>query len=776
MVWLPVAALALGVGGGMPVVSAVEPPSAVQPQSPEVEAIIKQLEAKAAAMEGTWTITFGRQGHSRDPLETLLQGGAPGASGLPLKPLLQMLANCCTAMAPTCFRCPEALRFQMDTVLGGNVYGADGGWLVLLANLQPRLFLQNLGGLAKVGEETIDGVKLVHLQGDLAKNSPALAKTKWSSYLPPLPVVDVYVDPGKTTIARLELHSKQQPVRQMVVGGWEAIGSSSTWPKSVTGRVIIAGPVGAKDADKPMVLQVQGFASGETKPLEEVQRQITAAPFFATPEPAIRPAAHYRSVLAQHPESLSDRVALTQALLVDSQTDLAEAMAQWKQVETSLADPKVRGPLTQTLAPYGASAVRWMEPRVIRSQAAASIALMGRLQEQLDDPHFATVAPAVQHVWQALHETPETRALVKSMDGPLLERFVRTGGIYVFRTLVKMSNHDKLDAALIEPALDSVLRTALPKTGFAESPLACLVLASITEDDLQRAKRYLSAPVWPEGIPKNERQVPGLLRQSIELAQQLRDGRDAALGPAIDAFQAFGQGAAANDTHDGFYGRWLLTNSAERLLQARMADGKAPQPVDLMTATVARAGAAEYWKQIIDSLVGQNLQKPQFLVGKIGPLVSGYGQTFKATKFAFSIWEAAGSDRTLRKEYIALSLDYYGRALAAATDDASRVKVILGIGQDYMALRQFDRATQAIEGSRQLVHDAEQLKKLTDAVTRIQQQRDQVARNEVAEAAKVQQARQQGQIEFLQTRRQEAVMQGRSTEDIKAIDDLFTNK
>lgn len=304
---------------------AAEPASvAVRQQSPDVEAIIKELETKATLGQGTWLVRSGRQDAPSESFETAINNGRWLWRSLEKSPA-KSAGYSLYCDGHDSYVLPDqaprtevqegqftdrGVRFQNDILHKGNFQDYRFSGYLIHLHLMPRQLLGSLGGLTVVGKETLDNIEYIHLKADpkddtLTKTDPAVQIRRSA-----MPVFDFYYQPQQKLIKRMVVTTGGSGgIRQeFTVQSTETYGTTERWPAQATIKTVVGSSNQIHEIEKPYLLAVEKFTSGDaTKALDSIAKQVAATPFFAPVIDGLRTPDFYRQSL-QVQDNLSDRV------------------------------------------------------------------------------------------------------------------------------------------------------------------------------------------------------------------------------------------------------------------------------------------------------------------------------------------------------------------------------------------------------------------------------------------------------------------------------------
>jgi len=726
----------------VPAFGAVPASVAVREQLPAVEQIIQQLETKAAGAVGTWTTRSGRSDAPAQAWTTGIDGRrwywrSDAAAPHPAAGMTLFNDGEDVCVLPYGVDLAQGggggIRFQYDTLRRFQVGDYLLGHYLLHMNLLPRQFIGALGGLSVVGEEELDGVKVVRLKSDpetdvVFKGDMAISHFYGAGKVS---AMDLYYDPARRAIVKVVIGGgKGGGELELVVTGWDALGTGETgggWPSKMVGRAVNASGGKASESGKAVLTSVEKYQSGKDSALEGVAKRVRDEVFFVTPYEGLRNASFYKKALGVQ-ENASDRVALAQASFI--LCDVVEGVKQWDLVDAKLRTPRERERLVRALGELSAGMLEQAVEK--KDQRQACVALIKRFNDDaLSEEQFRKVSGGVMSAWVRLRGIEDTRVAVGAMNGTLLPKLVRLGSVFTIETLMKLADASGEDATLINPVFRQIMDMPVPVGvggGDSGSSQHYLFLASIRQGNFERARSYLADLRWPPPqVPPHasssaQQQIVTLWQKTLPVAESVKGGNERSLEAAIGFYVEFGNEENAKDGRNSTYGKWLLTEAGKELLLKRMKEGQGGGAENVIVGSAkygGGTGSEAFWGTIVMAVAGGSVMDPNMLTQRVGPVLKAYGRIFEKPTFESEAWMRLAGSSEIRGKFLGVELSYLNKALVAAPDDAVRVKVILQIGNTYAAVREYEKGAAAVGALADMVTDEKQrsqIDKLTAAL------------------------------------------------------------
>ncbi len=730
---------------GRSALAAVPESVAVRQQSPDVEQIISQLEAKAAGATGTWTTKSARKDMPAEEWTTGISGNGKNggswywkseAKSPSLNEGLVLFNNGEDAYVLPYGKDNQlgGLRFQYDTLRSWPVGDYQMGYYLLHMNLLPRQFINGLGAVSLIGTETLEGVQVTHLRADpkLDKSSqhPSNLQRRMTTHDA---VFDLYYDPQKRAIIKLTATFPGLIRKDSQVTSWDDFGTSYQWPSKIEGRKVTLPPLipaalmdvwnllnYADDAstlrennsmENIFLMTVGKFTAGNIDLFEASNKQIEATGIFFTPPEALRNVSFYKQALVTQ-DNVNDLAALIEAHFLAG--EVAEGLEEWGKLEAETAAPQAKMRFTQAIAPLAANCLR--EASFGKQKQEACVILLKQLTERLDDQYFDQVALNLITVWNQLRTIPQTRAAVTSLTPALLPRVIHCRNILAQAALVNCAESHADNAILINPQIDIAFNNPVPKTGLEKSQQDFILLGAVRAHAFARAQRLLNAVQWDAAAATQQKQFVGTWASVVQAANSLQKGTDAVDG----AVKAYGACAKwGTESVDRIYAQQVLVDTSAAFVIGVDVQRSKRASLDLIKQNMSLAGADQYWSAVVTKASNDLLLDPSSLTAKISPLIHGVAETFRQSNFESSLWLQLAYDPRIRGQFLGLELEYANKALATATDDKMRTKVILMIGRIYAASREYKNGAQAIVGAREWVTDQTQIRQINEMVNRL---------------------------------------------------------
>jgi hypothetical protein len=725
--WLWAGLMLLGAGPAARLTAAVPESVAVRKQLPEVERIISALETKALGAQGTWSI---RTAPKDKPAESWSMSLGKSQKWLWRSEAVETSPNHGYLMVSEggdTFIVPHgtdhregAVRVQYDSVLKGGFPGDESfslGQFLVQMNLCPREFIGALGGLKIVGEEEIDGTKVVHLRADPQADAIFSVDPAFNEFtgLSPgghvRPVIDLYYDPAREAVAKVVVAPPGALGRELMVSGWDKFGTATDWPNQITGRRVAAVSGKTFTAGPLQITSVINFAPGADKAVDEAAASVKQL-VFATPLDSLRSVDFYEKSVKES-DVLTERIALAEAYF--SKGNAQAGLQQWQLAEAKVSNPSDRLQLSRILVLPAANV---LSPAMrANSQRQSAVLVLTRLGA-LDDDAFRTVAGQACTAWIFLRQIPDSTVAAKRMEQLLLPRIVKLGDVFALQQLMELAKEEN-DAALLRPYFDTLLAQPMPAKGGDQSQQHRLVLAAIRANSLDQASRALAGMRWPDDAAVEDKDAVALWGRAIAAAKDMEGDRDAGVESAISVFDALAKTYKNKSQPDRVYGQWFLARAGAAFLDHRL-DNPGSKPVQaLLRQTLKLDGSADFWRDTITNAAKNSVLKPQRVLTTIGPVLRIYRDVYSQPQFECDLWINLSQDSQLRGRFLGTELDYVNKALAAASDDAARVKALDAMANTYVRVQEFANGAQAIRNAAGLLKDEQLRKKVLAGADRI---------------------------------------------------------
>lgn len=492
----------------MTVVARAEVPAsvAVSPQSPDVDQIISQLEAKAQSAIGVWTTHSSREDISSEPWTTALLGSEQNGRHWYWKSLTTAPNSNAGLVVFDDSENVYVLPHGTDNRLGGERFQntALGMWrsndylmshYLLHMNLLPRQFLGALEPLSLIGSELLDGTRVLHLQA--SPQTDALNEKKPRGGRPDAtPVIfDLYYDPNRRAIIQFSTTFTGIMRIELRVTSWNTFGTSLQWPATTEGRKLALPTSMPREIadiwhflnttddpaalpanypiDKPVLTTVDKFAVGHVELPVDISKTLDDAGVFFTPVDALQRASFYSQALSKH-DNANDLAALMEAEFLAGQPDFG--LASWKKLG-AIVPLRAMTRFDQLIAPLAAECLR--ESSMEEHPPASVVSLLKQLTERVDDQHFDQIALNVTAAWKQLRLRAESSAGATSLSGELLPRLIGHQNVFVQAALIEAAQANGDNASLIDPHINMVLTKFVPASGLPDSPQDNILLGAV---------------------------------------------------------------------------------------------------------------------------------------------------------------------------------------------------------------------------------------------------------------------------------------------------------
>ena len=465
------------VGTAARLLAAPPPRLSPQEQDPAVEAIIKTLETKAAALgDGVWTTASGLQDQPGTPASTVLQKAAwylrDTVDGKPF--LLFSQAGAFDDVG-------SKTQLALDSIYKNRIRSYSQSYLVLHMNYRPRQFLGDLR--LKFVTDSPAVTTYVHLRATAFKDPRVAEDPKHPNAGVPL-TVDVYYDTTRQAIALVTSADSERVTSQ--VTAWDKFGTNSLWPSLATcGHGTIDMP--SKFSGKPLIISVAKFTPGADPGAPAAAAQQKGVTFYHGNPDDLRMPAAYATAVDANPTELTARVIWTQSLLATGAA--TDGLAQWKTLETALSNDADRQALAAILGPnLWAGAISGIHEA---KQEAASAELVARWA---DLPKSSQgVAANLFGVWKELRNKPACQTTLALAKDKLITSFVASRDTGLLTNLMLLTKSAPAEAPGIEAALTQAAATPFPADGYSKSNLPLLLKAAYQAHQPARVAPYLGA-------------------------------------------------------------------------------------------------------------------------------------------------------------------------------------------------------------------------------------------------------------------------------------------
>ncbi len=679
---------------GRSALAAVPESVAVRQQSPDVEQIISQLEAKAAGATGTWTTKSARKDMPAEEWTTTISGREWTLKSLATIPSSSHgFSLYCDG--EDCFARPDGVQFQNDTLTQGRFQDFRIGHYLLLLNLEPRQLIGSLGGLTLLENAMINGVAYEHLQADLSRDPLIKSDTAVKPRTALLPRIDLYVDLHRQAVFQVSITDRAGSRFETTVTSWDNFGTSSSWPKNVIGHTYLDGMMPLREIEEPNLITIERFDSGPVQDIADMKKAVASRSFFSAPPTNLRSIEFYKKAVERNSSDLNAKVALIQTSF--NEDDVPGGLSMWTMLESQLAGPD-QEELRHVVVPHAAYAL-WTHPKT-NEQVAASVEVMQKLLKDLSSEELKAICISLYVGWENLYTDASRHIAIEPVNAQLMALFSSAGEDFVFGRLVQLSQKKQYKETL-NTYFQTLASKPLPASGYSLSPLSYLVAASIQAHELDIASGYLRNIIWDTSTPESSKKIVLGIEAAIDRAKSLNENSFLGLTDILESFNVFMRGVNANDRISAEAVQMMLVEVGSQHV-VKVLDAQGQQSLLLGKQDAAIPGASIYWDHLLKKLLSDFERSPSRLITVVGPLLKEYGRVFDQPQYEATTWMTLARSAT---GYLGIQVEYLNKALVAATDDPTRFSVVQMLGSTYASVHEYAVGAQVVEGAAQQLRD-----------------------------------------------------------------------
>ena len=342
---------------------------------------------------------------------------------------------------------------------------------------------------------------------------------------------------------------------------------------------------------------------------------------------------------------------------------------------------------------------------------ALGVQLLATLTHGLTEAEWPQAAHDVFVGWTRIHQTAGSQETLDSVAGALLERLGAHLEPAALEALLRSATTRNVYTPRIDAALDRV--ASRPIRAYEGSRVAALVDAAVLAGDFKRASRFLSRC---EFVPEasDEARAP-----AIRMARILDHFHRAGAGRAEMAVVVQDWSASASQPT----ARAALLGAGMEIAKPGKASSDFGPLKEAMARTRGEAGAAQYWKDVIEAYLASLPKIGQYAQTTVlEALAREYAAAFQDASYESLFWQKLGEAN--QEKHIAEAMwriECLLRAARTAPEEARRLEFLRRSTAELVAVHNPARGREEVERLAPGIESAEGKAKVASLIDHLRQ-------------------------------------------------------